>query len=241
MKKKYTPHLGHFSLVEACAESGCPICFISEKAIKHYLAMILYDYVDDPDLREQLCDAWGYCHKHAWMLPGVERGNLLTVAVMYQDILDREIKKTLAEIDPSKGDGFLQRLISGVFKRKKHDDSAQPFSLEHSCPGCELADEIEENAIKIMLKAFAKEDKEIQKALRDSDGLCVPHLSRAFQLAQNKAVRELLLTLAQEKLTDIQAELSEFIRKHDYRFQHEPMGDEKTSWKRAINLIVGAE
>ena len=81
--EKYVPHLGHFSIVEACEQAGCPICTIRKNAVSTYLQAILSHYVDDPDMRERLCHAWGYCHTHAWMLSTVERGNLLTVAVMY--------------------------------------------------------------------------------------------------------------------------------------------------------------
>ena len=35
------------------------------------------------------------------------------------------------------------------------------------------------------------------------------------------------------------AELSEFIRKHDYRFTGEGMGEEGTSWIRAIEMVAG--
>jgi hydrogenase maturation factor len=44
--KKYTPHLGQASLVEACGQPGCPICSISKKLIHTYLQMVLAAYVD---------------------------------------------------------------------------------------------------------------------------------------------------------------------------------------------------
>jgi hypothetical protein len=43
------------------------------------------------------------------------------------------------------------------------------------------------------------------------------------------------------RITEIQEDLGGFIRKHAYRFQHEPIGKEKESWKRAIHFIVGAD
>jgi hypothetical protein len=239
--KKYAPHLGHFSLIEACAQTGCPICFVGKNAVQHYLVMVLYDYVDDPDLREYLCNAWGYCHTHAWMLSSVERGNLLTIALMYHDILDRDTKRALIRINEKKRNGFLSRLLHGILKRKHPKDPIPHLPRQHQCPACELGHELETNALKILLKAFAKGDEQMQNALRNSDGLCFPHLRRALELTQNTVVLEILLTLTREKHDEVRQELREFIRKHDYRFQHEPIGDEKYSWKRAINLIVGAE
>ena len=54
-------------------------------------------------------------------------------------------------------------------------------------------------------------------------------------------VSEKLMAITQEKIAKIQEDLGEFIRKHDYRFQHESIGEEKESWKRAIHFIVGAD
>jgi hypothetical protein len=35
------------------------------------------------------------------------------------------------------------------------------------------------------------------------------------------------------------AELSEFVRKNDYRFQHEPVGREGSAWLRAVDAVSG--
>ncbi len=236
--KKYTPHLGQASLVEACAQSGCPICGIGKKSVNAYLQMVMAAYVDAPDLRQQLCDSWGYCHNHAWMLSTVERGNLLTISIMYNDILEREAQKALARGSVKKKSGGL---MQGLFKGKKLSQALQHLPLQRICPACELIVDIEANALKIMLKALVQKDNQMRDALRNSDGICFPHLNLAIELAQDQAVSEILLTLSKEKLAKIREELSEFIRKHDYRFQHEPIGEEKQGWKRALNLIVGPE
>ena len=237
----YTPHLGDVSLLEACHQPGCPICGIRKNAVTTYLQMVLYAYVDDPEMREYLCNSWGYCQTHAWMLPTVERGNLLTVAVMYHDILEREVTRTLTRGSKEQGNGFLVRLIHKVFKGQHHSDPIHRLPLQPQCPACKLGHEIETNALKIMLRAFTKQKVPMQDALKESDGLCIAHLRSALELTSDPANVEILLTLARAKLTEIQAELNEFIRKHDYRFQHEVIGDEKHSWQRAINLIVGTE
>ena len=237
--KKYTPHLGHFSLVDACKEPGCPICSISRKTVTHYLSQVLADYVDAPELRAELCNSMGYCRDHAWSLSEVERGNILTVALMYQDILEREAGKALDEIRRPKRNGNLVRRF---FKSgNAGGDSTQPLSPQAECPACALGRDVETNALESLLKALDKQDAEIQKALNDSDGICFPHLKRALEISTNQNALEILIHNAQAKLAKIQNELKEFSRKHDYRFQHEPIGDEKYSWKRAINFIVGSK
>ena len=57
------------------------------------------------------------------------------------------------------------------------------------------------------------------------------------------------MTRALERLREVQraclesllAELSEFIRKHDYRFTGEGMGAEGTSWIRAVEMVAGKQ
>ncbi|MBD3308850.1 hypothetical protein GF339_20760 [candidate division KSB3 bacterium] len=236
---KYTPHLGHFALVEACAQPGCPVCFLRKDAVTTSLRMVLADYVDDPDLRQELCDSLGYCGKHAWMLPAIERGNLLTVAVMYQDILERELPKTLTSGEKQPSRGSLFHGIRQLFGGQKPASPSSSFPIQRQCPACKLGDDVETQALQLLLKALAKGDEEMQSALQESDGLCLPHLNRALELAKTDTSRELLLAFARETLAAIRHELGEFIRKHDYRFQHESIDEERYSWKRAMNLIAG--
>ena len=41
------------------------------------------------------------------------------------------------------------------------------------------------------------------------------------------------------KISGLMGDLAEFVRKFDYRYAHEAMGDEKKSWHRALETIVG--
>ena len=40
-------------------------------------------------------------------------------------------------------------------------------------------------------------------------------------------------------LQRLEGQLSELIRKHDYRFKDEARGSEMTSWKRAAGIVAG--
>jgi hypothetical protein len=53
-------------------------------------------------------------------------------------------------------------------------------------------------------------------------------------------VFELLRSRAQQTHETLVAHLNETIRKHDYRFRHEPAGDEKGSPERAVAYVAGA-
>ncbi|MBN1920116.1 MAG: hypothetical protein JW892_02630, partial [Anaerolineae bacterium] len=80
---------------------------------------------------------------------------------------------------------------------------------------------------------------EVCAALIQGGGLCLPHLRLTLQASGPAAGYRALLTAQREAWSALMAELDEFIRKNDYRFQHEPMGDERDAWLRALDALVG--
>ena len=46
-------------------------------------------------------------------------------------------------------------------------------------------------------------------------------------------------SIHRKKLEGLREELTEFIRKNDYRFKDEVMGAEGDSWRRAIVRLIG--
>ena len=111
MNKYSSLHLGYFDVVEACGESGCPICRLSRREVKKYLDAILYDCVTDPDIRDGLRDSLGYCHTHGWQLSTVGRGYLLGISIIYEDVLD-VVQADLQKMRPGQRKGNpLMRLF----------------------------------------------------------------------------------------------------------------------------------
>jgi hypothetical protein len=65
-----------------------------------------------------------------------------------------------------------------------------------------------------------------------------------FNLALESALPEAVETLIQkqtEVLRKINSDLEEYSRKLDYRYSHEPKGEEQTAWIKAIRFFVGKE
>ena len=73
---------------------------------------------------------------------------------------------------------------------------------------------------------------------KHSSGLCIPHLKRILpKLDGNR--RGIVLLHQHDCLEKLRGELAEFIRKNDYRFRDEVIGDEGDSYKRAADMISG--
>lgn len=235
--KKYTPHIGYHDIIENCTQSDCPICRIGKKAVNTYLSMVLYECVTNPDIREQLWHSLGYCRTHAWLLPKIERGNLLGIAIIYEDLLGI-VKKRISLVADESQRPSLFRKIRTLFRRKQQALASQ---VQQRCPACVLQEDIETIALNVMLKALAKQDEKMRQALRTSEGFCFLHSKQALELSRNKGVRDILIGIMNGKIEHIRASLKEFIRKHDHRFQHEQISSERDSWKWAIQFLVGEE
>jgi hypothetical protein len=83
--------------------------------------------------------------------------------------------------------------------------------------------------------------QEMQTRLSHSTGLCLPHFAQARTLAAESDLALLcsLVQCQQSCLQGVLEEVKELVRKHDYRFEDEPRGNEMTSWRRAAELCTG--
>ena len=67
---------------------------------------------------------------------------------------------------------------------------------------------------------------------------CLPHIRLALQEAAS-AQRQAWIESLESRLESLSQNLGELIRKHDYRFSSEPLGDEKGSWLQALSFFAG--
>jgi hypothetical protein len=234
-----TSKTAYLELIEACKQPGCPICYTSQKAVEHYLNILFYEQVNDGWVRHELRESLGFCHEHAWLASDSEVGDALGLAMIYHDVFST-ILKGLPNKDPSHGP--LQK-ISTWFQQIPRDliekiESVQ-FRLtpQGPCLACKLRDRSTGNVISLLIESL--QDEQMIDAISSSNGLCLPHLRQAFKQVTNEQDYDKLLSFAREKLVSLDSELSEFIRKNDYRFLPGGFGSEGDSWKRAVMTAVG--
>lgn len=210
---------------EALSLGGCPVCRLAHHAVHRFLDTFLYERVNDPGTREELRAAWGFCPQHAWMLPA-QRHPVLGVAITYLDLL-RRLRSRL--------DTFLCRRRGGLARALW--SSLRPSA---SCPACRHLRRMEE--VYAASVADHASDPELRRALSGPAALCLPHLLLASSLARSEeAVRDLAASYRQAVL-QLEADLSELVRRHDYRFRHEGLTPEQaTSWLRALQAFHGRD
>ncbi|MCX7680901.1 MAG: DUF6062 family protein [Anaerolineae bacterium] len=208
-------------LLEASAKPGCPICRVSLAFVRSYLDNTMYERVNDGEVRAELRNARGYCNTHAWML-SEGRGVVLGTAIIQRDVLNTVLEALNVE-PPGRG---TRHHVQELLRRLR------PTA---ECPACVNRRVMEDIAIGTFLKYL--DDPELAAALDSSDGLCLPHFSRALELVEEPGHLHRLLDFQRRALTKLRNELAELIRKHDYRFTSEGLGKESDSWLRALGIV----
>lgn len=220
-------------LIEAMRQGACPICVIVQRAERKAIDHLLYDQVNDISRRDALRASRGYCLQHTAML--AEGRSALGVAIVSRDIL-RAMTATLeahGEQQP-RSEGLFARL--GGLTAKAGAQIAKQIGPQAACPMCAARPTLIEPLIIGLLRNL--DDADFVASLSATDGLCRDHLMTALTMASPVESRQLAAIQA-ASWRKIEAELDEFIRKHDYRFNKEIMNAERDVWLRALRLSSG--
>jgi len=211
MTKHPEKFTSYYNLLDCFREKGCPLCSWIDKAIYRYLDSLLYEHVNDPEVRSDLRRSLGFCPAHAACF--IKVGDALGVGLIYQDLLH-----TLMADFPTRKETLIK--------------------AESPCPACRLVQDVEKRAAYLFHSYFR--DRDFQAALQTAAPLCLSHCARILEQLRDKSYQKQFLEIQQTKMEKLYRELSEFIRKHDYRFQEEGLSPEEAdSWKRAVMLFVG--
>lgn len=216
---------------------------MAQRTVQRHLDKVIYDSVNDPATRARLRESFGYCYEHAWQLTKTGEGTAVGVAFIYRDMLNA-ITKVLQQAHNERPSRPLLVQVQEKINRTKPAqataDMVQQLMPGENCLACAERDKMTTLALITLTDALGKADTTMETAVRDSDGLCILHLRQALALTRSETAVTTLLSITTEKLLTLQTELSEFLRKNDYRFRGEGFGAEADSWLRAVSTVVGS-
>lgn len=198
------------------------LCRLSEESIHRYLEQWKDELFTDVDIRQELRNSKGFCHKHTWQL--ADMGANIALAQAYRDVLS----------------DLMDQLANDKHTRRRHWFETKTALAP--CPACQRQAEFEGRFIATLREALS--DATFYEQFTASSGLCLPHFQLACTLRPLDGSENWLPPLKQAQLHCLQrldAQLGELIRKHDYRFQHEAQGSEMLSWKKAAGLVAGED
>jgi hypothetical protein len=227
-------------LLEAMDKRACPLCVLVERIERKAVDLFLYDQVNDISRRDALRASRGLCLQHTAML--AEGRSALGVAIVSRDVLramtaelEKEANhKERKEVEDEQASQPFAFLAS--FAVKVGAKLAARVAPQAGCPMCDERPRVEAPLIAGLLRNFG--DAAFAAAFEACGGLCRVHLVNTLRVADSATARALAGRQA-AAWRRLEAELDEFIRKHDYRFQGEVLDAERDVWRRALRLTSG--
>ena len=232
------PNFASYKLLEACRETGCPICRLEQRSVERYLDSQFYENVNSPAWRDQLRASLGFCQEHAGLAVDKRLGDALGFSIIYHDI----VNSVLNRLD----DGGSRRpsrrwtsLLTQIPEPARHhiENMLAAITPRKRCPACDHRDEFRRQTVSTLVEGLGA--PEVVEALQTSEGLCLPHLKLALEHVRDASACEQLLDIQRAKLEGLKTELGEFIRKSDYQVIGQGFGSEGDAWLRAVRMIVG--
>jgi hypothetical protein len=222
---------------ESLSQPGCPACRLGAVAAAKALAALAYESVTDVDVVERFQRSLGVCALHGWQW--LESDNAAqAVAILYRAVLAHLIR-ALERADAPSADGAAGLLARVGVGRGAAAGLAAALEARGDCPACAARDQAIGRALEVLLDQLPQ--PETRAAYEASDGLCLPHLREALAgtRSRHRGAAAILAAASAERLRGLEAELAEYVRKHDYRFRDEPFGAERDAPARALGRVIG--
>src|SRR5205807_2718998 len=143
---------------------------------------------------------------------------------MYRDVLRHVAEESgrqpsgarLGLFTGGRGDGsMLGRLVGRTGSAAGNGMDGSVADPHRACPACRVRERYERIYLGVLFDHLGAE--EFTRALQSAGGLCLVHLDRASATTRNMRALERLWELQNACMQSLLEELSEFIRKHDYR------------------------
>ena len=218
----------HHEFLEACTQTGCPVCRIGSQTVRRQLKSLFYEYVNDREMRANLVKSLGFCGEHTRLLLSHKIADGLGASIIYEHLVKvilREFPASASNVQPKE----LSRKINSFV-------SASEGLGE--CQACTRRAEAVNYTLSQIVGAL--DNTTLLDALEKSDGFCFPHLSQLLLQTPKPADVNFLLTFTKNKLETRKAEMAEVIRKNDHHHSSEVISaEEAIAWKKAMVMLSG--
>jgi len=239
----------------------CPLCYLIEKSENRFLQAFFSEWIMEPWSRDKIISSRGFCryHSHQILRFAEAHAEKLGLGLVLENLVNNRLQtiENLHKNSNSLIDVLRRNDPKSILERRllrKNPESLRRFArkvaasldyVDAQCPACLSL--LESNAFHI--ETFIQmivQSETFNDVLRESRGLCLPHLVEVMQSASRRldkrsfaSVLKTLLSIEASSFTRIKFELSEFIMKHDYRFAKEGFGSEVDVVERGILKLIG--
>jgi len=216
LSRRSEKHISFFRLVEACSEEECPLCFLARRRVEQYFDGLLYEKVNDRELRRCFRSAGGFCNMHSFQFMGYHDG--LAGSILYRDLLATWLERPSA---------FPVQASSGALP---------------GCPACREKAETESTYLRLVARHL--EDDQLIQALSTSDGLCLPHFQALTgRLKEDRrTVPGWMMEFQRGVAERLVAELGTYLDACNYSLgsaRPSLSREQELAWKRAVRKAAG--
>ena len=245
-------HIDTIPVWDAMKRDGeCLMCALERKTELDEAERYLGASVMEPDIRVQV-NAKGFCRRHHGMLYGMS--NRLGHALMLQTHLAESRKRVekpyeaIRKAAKAYAEASVMEKLKGKGAAAKKEIAEQGVKLSEMAGTCVLCDSINENMDRYLHTFFHlyHTDTEFRKRFAASKGVCMADAAMLLRMAPEELSAkeaseciDTLVDLQERNLSRMQDDIDWFIKKFDYRFDHEPWKDSKDAVERTVNKLRG--
>jgi hypothetical protein len=219
--------------IERMIRSGaeCFLCALEDEIERKYIDTYLSELVMDAKAREKIVESRGFCNHHFY-------------------------KMLIAASKPESSDGhgialvnknIVEKLVQYLHKHKGHpiNDLHKLLVTENECPACTYLSEFAKMYAEKIIELLSSGNDEFLKLLKESKGLCIPHLVKLVQAAkdvdftQSWKVIKTLLEIEERNLRRLNLELAEYVKRQSYEFSEKDRLAVADVVTRSVKKIAG--
>lgn len=225
-------------------QAGCPICRARAEACNRTLTWFWIDGYNEPSWIDRLERTHEFCGRHWWQAVRTGQAYGLSHVAEY---LARDATGELSRLAIQRRRRAFpawfmplstqMRRLSSL--RARHHRTPVDRSVAEECPLCVTEADAERYNCRTLAEALV--DGELRDVYRDSGGVCLHHLRGMLPFMEDNATRALVIAHMQHRLGSLRTALTLYFHKCDYRYAHEPKGDEQTAWLRAVECFIGPD
>lgn len=228
------------------ADDECPFCFIERKLEQEAIAFIMGPAYMEDDIREQT-DKLGFCRHHHKMI--YDYGNKLGTALMlhtYYQKLNKDMHQQFAAFTPKKAGALARMKKTDVSGEKRESPLAQWVKdREDSCYVCNHFKEKYPRYLDTFFTLLTH-DGDFFKKFENSKGFCLHHFGDIMEAAEKKLspkekdqIYPVLFKLMETNMQRLEADVSWFVDKYDYRNSDADWRTSKDAIQRGIQKLTG--
>lgn len=219
-------------LEEALRKPGCAVCRLEHEAALNAVDHLLWEQTNDPQTRQNVRQAGGFCPEHTRLLTAMElsrSGPVLGVNLIYESL----IESTLEDLRQRRA--ARKAPWTGWFRH------AQPPAAMQ-CPICQQVHQAGMNILSSLMQALEERDERLREAYLQSDGICLRHLRGWLDAPGERFphATDFVLEDTMERLKTQRGHMLEYIRKQNWEYREEALTpEERRAWIKVLTLFTG--